>query len=721
VSGSADIATLDAGVGKVLVEGLGSVWNVSNHLNIGLAGQGTLDITNGGLVSSGMPATIGNQVGASGTVNILGLNSVWNTNGQTLIVANAGIGRLNLIAGGVVHAGNTYIGNSAAGDGKVTLLGAESRLNVSGELTLGHHASSGGVLEVFGGSSVFADNAAVLGVESGTSGSATVDGADSVWNVSKHLNVGLAGQGTLNITNGGLVSSGMPATIGNQVGASGTVDIQGLNSVWNTNGQTLIVANAGFGRLNLIAGGVVHAGNTYIGNSAAGDGKVTLIGAESRLNVSGELTLGHHASSGGVLEVFGGSSVFADSAVLGVESGAFGIATVDGADSVWIVSNHLNIGLAGQGILNITNGGLVSSSGGTTVGVLGTLNLSDGTLQTSSLSNNGGAFNWISGTLAAGTVDFSVSNTSGTLSPGGNGVGTSALAADYTQTAGGAVVIDLGGHAAGTDYDQVTVANTAQIAGRLDVRLFNGFMPSNLDAFDILLGSSVAGQFNNQGTLQTAFGTFDVHYTPTSVQLSNFVADPLAPAASIGSLNGYSNRVLGGPGITGGVEASFQSMEVGVLTGVFDLVPVADLQAFLQGANPAFAELDFTIPVTGAYHFWDLEFVGEEIDDAIGPNGLELVLGYSDVGLSWTDELLLRVWHFEDGHWSILPGSVDPYSNTITVMTPSLSPFGLSMAPVPEPSTSTLSALGIASFGWYRRRRKKDRKARNRHAEKMKS
>jgi T5SS/PEP-CTERM-associated repeat protein len=73
-----------------------------------------------------------------------------------------------------------------------------------------------------------------------------VDGSGSSWN-SSDLTVGNSGNGTLNITGGGAVST-YSADIGYESGATGVVAVDGPGSTWNSS-YDLTVGRSGNGTL----------------------------------------------------------------------------------------------------------------------------------------------------------------------------------------------------------------------------------------------------------------------------------------------------------------------------------------------------------------------------------------------------------------------------------------------------------------------------------------
>jgi hypothetical protein len=62
---------------------------------------------------------------------------------------------------------------------------------------------------------------------------------------------------------------------------------------------------------------------------------------------------------------------------------------------------------------------------------------------------------------------------------------------------GATLQIELGGPAAGTQYDQINVAGELILGGTLEISLINGFMPTAGQTFDFLAASDVVGAFSS--------------------------------------------------------------------------------------------------------------------------------------------------------------------------------------------------------------------------------
>ena len=100
------------------------------------------------------------------------------------------------------------------------------------------------------------------------------------------------------------------------------------------------------------------------------------------------------------------------------------------------------------------------------------------------------------GTLTGtGTINASVLN-AGTVQvnpPGGTGL--LAINGNYTQAATGELNVNIGGLAAGSQFDQLNVSGAVTLAGGLNINLVNGYTPPSGDSYRILTFGSRTGDF----------------------------------------------------------------------------------------------------------------------------------------------------------------------------------------------------------------------------------
>jgi hypothetical protein len=170
-------------------------------------------------------------------------------------------------------------------------------------------------------------------------------------------------------------------------------------------------------------------------------------------------------------------------------------------------NNRGTLNISSVGVFNGSNGvGSFVQTAGQTI-VNGTLN-STATIQIEGgrLSGNG----TINGNVVMG----------GIISPG-NSPGILTINGNYTQTAFGAYVAELAGLTAGTSYDQVDVNGTADLHGKLDVNLLNGFTVALGDNFILMKYDSETGTFSMVDLPKLSNGLmWDLSYDPGFLDLS---------------------------------------------------------------------------------------------------------------------------------------------------------------------------------------------------------
>jgi T5SS/PEP-CTERM-associated repeat protein/autotransporter-associated beta strand protein len=232
-------------------------------------------------------------------------------------------------------------------------------------------------LEIAGGVAV--NGTGRIGYEAGSSGAATVTGASSTWTNSSGLNIGEYGNGTLDITDGGVVVSGSldSSNIGLRTGSIGAATVSGTGSKWTNNGN-LVVGFAGKGTVTQ-TGGTISVGRIlYLGYSTTGDGTFNLNGGTLILKALAKL-------SGTAAFNFGGGTLQA--------SGAFSSSlpmTLTGTDgNANFNTDSYTVTLSG--VLTGTGGLNKMGSGTLILSVIpsyeGDTSVNEGTLNVPSLNN----------------------------------------------------------------------------------------------------------------------------------------------------------------------------------------------------------------------------------------------------------------------------------------------------------------------------------------------
>jgi T5SS/PEP-CTERM-associated repeat protein len=517
------------------------------NLYVGYISTGTLTIQNGGTLSSASGA-VGYNSGLASTATVTGTGSSW-TNSANLFVGDVGAGALSIQNGGAVNSGVLYVGNFGTGTltiqtggtlsnglgaigflsgstGTATVDGAGSAWTNSSDLHVGQ--SGTGTLTIQNGGAV-SNFTGVLGYIAGSTGTATVDGAGSAWTNSGNFYVGYSGAGTLTIQNGGNVSNVGTGYLGFNGGSTGTATVDGAGSAW-TNSGNLLVGYSGAGTLTIQNGGNVSNVNGFLGYTAGSTGTVTVDGAGSAWTNSFELYVGR--SGAGTLTIQNGGKVSNSTGYLGYIAGSTGTATVDGAGSAWTNSGNLYVGFSGAGTLTIRNGGKVSNVNS----VLGYFAGSTGTVTV-----DGAGSSW---TNSAGlTVGFFGS---GTLTIANGGAVSAAAGMTIASQAGSTGTLNIGaasGQAAAAP-GTLTTPSVAFGAGTGGI-VFN-HTASNYTFAPIISGAGSVS-VENGTTILTATNTYS---GPTTVNGGTLAVNGSIANSAVTVNNG---GVLGGTGTVGGV------------------------------------------------------------------------------------------------------------------------------------------------------------------------
>ncbi|MCL2701181.1 MAG: autotransporter outer membrane beta-barrel domain-containing protein [Phycisphaerae bacterium] len=383
-SGTNVLGYWEGSSGTVTVDGKGSTWTTtgnssSSFFAVGLLGDGSMTITNGGAVyCEGLGpgyyynhSYVGSEAGTTGIVLVDGEGSTWGNSGN-LYVGNVGNGTLTITNGGTVYNHHGIVGQFytdfgdgviAHGVGVVTVDGAGSTWTNNGALTVG--STGEGTVNIINGGAVFSNNGNIGNQVSSLTGLrgqglVTVDGKGSTWTNSNTLTIGTSGDGALIITNGGAVSN-TDGHIAKNNDSTGVVWVDGKDSTWINSG-TLTVGKLGDGTLTITDGGAVSNTHGTIAEWWGSTGLVNVSGTDAKWTNTGYLAVGEGGT--GALNIASGGTVSNTTGYIGYDYDAVGGVLVDGPDSTWENSGSLYVGTYGSGELAVTNGGKVSSISG---------------------------------------------------------------------------------------------------------------------------------------------------------------------------------------------------------------------------------------------------------------------------------------------------------------------------------------------------------------------
>lgn len=292
----------------------------STHVNStttsGAVGAGSLFVTaNGSSSALNLVAGVNAYPNSGITIGVNGPGAAALQNGTTLSGTFLNVGPNNL--------GTLYINNTTAVMRGGTVVSPTETQTSGGFVTVGRFAGGRGYLDVVNGGQLLIDSNNLpgaglnIGREAGSFGTVTVDGTNSKILIvgptstlstafdNGIVNVGRAGDGRLNITNGGSVVNDADGVmnIGRDPGSRGSVIVSGPGSELNA-GSVLNIGPSGGGEGSLIIrdGGTVRADNTVLGplGYLAGCNGGTLV---STLTVAGGVVA--PGCSPGTLTIFG--------------------------------------------------------------------------------------------------------------------------------------------------------------------------------------------------------------------------------------------------------------------------------------------------------------------------------------------------------------------------------------------------------------------------------
>jgi len=509
--------TIPGHVAGCAVTGAGSALVLSGNLELGKAGQGSLDVSDGGRVECATGSLDGGEVGGSSGSSIFGAGSFWLSRNGLIVGYKTGLATLNVGDGGRVEVRNGFfaVGLALGGVGSVIVDGGPSLSPSALDTRLATETAVGvegkGLLRVRNHGRILAGKLTV-GANAGSEGTVEVIGAGTSLEVGKTLEIGQSGLGQMTINVGGLANA-PDVLVGSNTGTN-LLLLTGAGSTL-TVAKALKVGNTGIGQLTIKQGARVVLTGTYsepeyaetglcwAGANAGATGTISVDGAGSALlGMNGFLNLGLVAK--GILAVTGGGEVnFAAISVVGGQNRSSS-ATISGAGSVVRARDSLGIGRPFAGPesdeVAVTAGGLLQSKSTLGVGRTGVLSLSGGSAvvgQTSEapipgsvLIANLGRF-YLGGRLIGSVLV----RQGGVFLPGFS-PGKAMIEGNLTLAVGTGLEMELGGTGVGEGFDQIDATGTVTLAGHLDIVFRDGFAPTNGQVFELVKGGSILGGFS---------------------------------------------------------------------------------------------------------------------------------------------------------------------------------------------------------------------------------
>ena len=391
-----------------------------------------------------------------------------------------------------IHSAQNYEVLTGVGDADVTISGGNLTLGESNDLNIPDvpvNLEVGDDLRVEGGSTLNLTNGSVVNVDTlrladiANQGDGTIiaDGVGSQFNKNglPMMNIGQDGIGTLTYQNSASGHLGSVVQLASFAGAGNSGNLNVLSG-----------ANATMSLLGVATGG----------SNDTSSGNVLVDGSDAVLNLTGSLTA---LSIGTTVGGPSGQAIVSNGGVVNALSGDTrlndtGTITVDGGtlNAENIIFNGGTLNLVGSAV----NAETIDLSGG------GTFNMTAGELTVDIIIGN---FQSDGGSVEVGSVSGDLINDGGTVAPG-DGPGIMTVNGNYTQTATGALEIEIGGTTAGSEYDLLKSTGIANLDGTLTVALI-GSIPSYSDDFRIMTFASSTGDF---ATVEGALINDDVTLVP---------------------------------------------------------------------------------------------------------------------------------------------------------------------------------------------------------------
>ena len=247
------------------------------------------------------------------------------------------------------------LSESSVIDGDLELDGIN--LNVlGGELFVGSLGSGHLILN---GNSSATSNVVVIGETLGGTGLVELNGPNAFWQNFGTFVVGDNGMGTLNLTSGASLSS-QSMWLGTNDSGRGFATVRDSSI---TIADTLYLGRGNGGRpvngsLEVVAGGTVNAPTTYMGFLQHNNSSLILDGQGSLFD-SDNMSIGF--SGNAIVRVQAGGHLNTNTTGIGVRSSGSGNVTIVGINALWTNLGQVEVGDSGVGYVSVESGGSVST------------------------------------------------------------------------------------------------------------------------------------------------------------------------------------------------------------------------------------------------------------------------------------------------------------------------------------------------------------------------
>ncbi|QDU34200.1 putative lipoprotein [Poriferisphaera corsica] len=263
-----------------------------HDLFVGYRDKASVDVKHGVKIYS-LNGIIGNSASSQGTVTIQGENSTWHCY-DTINLGYQGRATLNILDGGIVNSRSANINTSNEATANVFIAGHNSQWNIERDLRVGIAG-----IDIVDGASLSNSDAYIGTYSTLQPVNVTVDGPGSEWINNGNLYIGNQQSATVNITNGGTLTS-------KNTELDATVNISGQNTVWN-NADTITMGENNDSTIYIQNGGIVNSAYVEIGRDYGSSSTLAVEGLNSKLNVSNNLFIGDQGT--GFLDILDNAHV----------------------------------------------------------------------------------------------------------------------------------------------------------------------------------------------------------------------------------------------------------------------------------------------------------------------------------------------------------------------------------------------------------------------------
>jgi T5SS/PEP-CTERM-associated repeat protein len=363
-----------------------------------------------------------------------------NPSGNIYNVGNTSTGSMSVDGGSTISGGTIKLALAAGSQGALTISGVGTSVATSGGFSVGTGAppfatnlNTDGTVNIINGGKLTTNGSnttgSYIGNNLGTTGTVNVTGAGSTYDAIKSLYIGNYGTGTINVTAGARLtyanmgpSAGMH--IGSNTGGTGTLLVDGVGSTFSGMGAT--VGSSGTGNI-IVRNGAGYSGLGVMSIGSFGTGNITVSGGASFTQTVTSIS---------------------SAITLGIQGTGKGTITVDGAGSTMTTRGNLIVGAIGTGSMTISNG--ASAKGYFNEAVSGVYN--QGFLSVANDANSSGTVN-VTGADSTWT-------TVGNIYLGLRGAGA------LNITSGG-VANNAISNASGQDFQNIYIGSLAGSSGRV--------------------------------------------------------------------------------------------------------------------------------------------------------------------------------------------------------------------------------------------------------------